>query len=114
MTLTHVEDVAEQGVRTHFIPLAVEEKARDGGSQIELLEVIDPASTVAKFLEKRGPGIHHLSFRVDRGGLDALSLRLKAEGFRLIYDQPKAGAHGMRINFIHPATAGGMLIEIME
>lgn len=105
-----VEAVPEQGVRTHFLPFATEAR----GSALELLEVIDPQGTVAKFIEKRGPGVHHLSFRVERGELDPLCARLRAEGYRLIYDAPKDGAHSMRVNFIHPATAGGLLIEVME
>jgi methylmalonyl-CoA epimerase len=104
----HVEDVPEQGVRTHFFPISGE------GSHLELLESVDPQGTVAKFLEKKGPGIHHLSFRVAAGYLDTLCDKLKHEGYRLIYEKPKAGAHGMKINFIHPASAGGLLIEVME
>jgi hypothetical protein len=65
-------------------------------------------------MQKRGAGIHHLSFTVKKGELDSLLGKLRANGIRLIYDQPKAGAHQMRINFIHPASAGGMLIELME
>ena len=110
MEVTHTEPVADQGVVTHFLPLLVEAN----GSHFEFLEVMDPQGTVAQFLKKRGPGIHHLSFRVDRGQLDLLSESLRREGYRLIYDQPKLGAHSMRINFIHPQSAGGMLIEIME
>jgi methylmalonyl-CoA epimerase len=102
------ENVPEQGVNTHFLPLPHQP------AQLELLEVVDPQGTVAKFIEKRGPGIHHLSFTVARGELDPLCGKLKHEGFRLIYEAPKAGAHRMRINFVHPAAAGGMLIEIME
>ena len=104
----HVEPVPEQGVVTHFLPLPLEP------AQLEFLEPADPEGTIAKFIAKRGPGLHHLSFRVGRGELDALCARLKAEGFRLIYDEPRAGAHRMRINFIHPASAGGILIEVME
>ena len=110
MGVTHLEAVPEQGVQTHFLPFGVEQ----GGSHLELLEVTDPEGTVAKFIQKRGPGIHHLSFRVGRGELDPLCTRLKAEGYRLIYDAPRPGAHQMRINFLHPASAGGMLIELME
>jgi len=109
---TQVEDVPEQGVRTHFIPLG-----QGGGSQasqIELLEVLDPAGTVARFLESRGPGVHHLSFEVARGQLEGLCAKLREAGIRLIYDAPKPGAHGMRVNFIHPRSAGGVLLEVME
>lgn len=104
----HTESVPEQGVVTHFIPLPVLPNA------IELLEVTDPAGTVQKYIDKRGPGIHHLSFTVGRGELDPLCAELVREGYRLTYPAPKNGAHSMRINFIHPASAGGMLIELME
>jgi methylmalonyl-CoA/ethylmalonyl-CoA epimerase len=65
-------------------------------------------------MEKRGPGIHHLSFTVPAGRLNALCVLLRDEKYRLIYDEARPGAHGMRINFIHPSSAGGMLIELME
>ncbi len=104
----HIEDVPEQGVKTHFLPLP------QTATQIELLEVTDPEGTVAQFIKKRGPGIHHLSFRVSGGQLDSLCTKLRGEGYRLIYDAAKKGAHQMRVNFIHPSTAGGLLIELME
>jgi methylmalonyl-CoA/ethylmalonyl-CoA epimerase len=110
MQVAHTEPVPEQGVETHFLPFATE----PSGSNLELLEPTDPEGTVAKFIQKRGAGIHHLSFRVARGELDPLCGRLRAEGYRLIYPSAQAGAHGMRVNFIHPASAGGMLIEVME
>lgn len=102
------EKVADQGVQVHFLRPSV------AATNIELLQVEDPQGTVAKFIEKRGAGVHHLSFRVDSGQLDALSKKLVAEGYKLIYPTPKLGAHQMRINFIHPSTTGGLLIEIME
>ena len=105
---THTEPVPDQGVVTHFLPLPREQ------TSLELLEVTDPQGTVAKFIQKRGPGIHHLSFEVPTGQLDALCTRLAKEGYKLIYEAPKAGAHQMRVNFIHPSTAGGILIEVME
>lgn len=108
LTIDHTERVDEQGVMTHFLPLP------QPAASLELLEPVDPEGTIAQFLAKRGPGIHHLSFEVTRGELDGLCARLVAAGYRLIYKEPRAGAHAMRINFIHPASAGGMLIEIME
>src|ERR1700751_5506296 len=105
---THTEPVPDQGVTTHFLPLPREQ------TSLELLEVSDPQGTVAKFIQKRGPGIHHLAFEVPSGQLDGLCTRLAGEGYRLIYDAPKAGAHRMKVNFIHPASAGGILIEVME
>jgi len=108
LNVDHVEDVPEQGVKTHFLPLPLEQGA------IEFLETVDPQGTVAQFIAKKGPGIHHLSFGAKKGELELLSQKLRAAGFRLLYDTPREGAHGMKINFIHPASAGGILIEIME
>lgn len=113
LSVDHAEPVPDQGVTTHFLPLPLGNGA-GGATALELLEVSDPQGTVAKFIEKRGPGIHHLSFVVARGGLDPLCAKLRQAGYRLIYDAPKDGAHRMRINFIHPASAGGMLLELME
>ena len=108
LTVTHTEPVADQGVVTHFIPLPVVQ------GHLEFLEATDPQGAVAKFMQKRGPGIHHLSFQVGKGELLPLCEKLRANSYRLTYEQPKAGAHQMLINFIHPASAGGMLIELME
>jgi methylmalonyl-CoA/ethylmalonyl-CoA epimerase len=108
LKITHSEPVAEQGVVTHFLPLPLAQ------TSLEFLEVSDPEGTVAKFIQKRGPGVHHLSFEVETGKLDQLCSTLKSSGFKLIYDVPKTGAHAMRVNFIHPASAGGMLIEVVE
>ncbi len=108
LTVSHSEPVHEQGVSTHFVPLPLKPSA------IEFLEVLDPQGTVAKFIDKKGPGIHHLSFETEHGRLDSLCDELKKSGYRLIYETPKNGAHSMRINFIHPGSAGGMLIELME
>jgi methylmalonyl-CoA epimerase len=108
LNIGHVESVPEQGVITHFLPLPMEP------GTIEFLEPTDPKGTVAQFLEKRGPGIHHLSFSVKKGQLDLLCDQLRQEGYRLLYQVPKLGAHQMRINFIHPASCGGILIEVME
>jgi methylmalonyl-CoA/ethylmalonyl-CoA epimerase len=102
------EAVSDQGVNVHFFNL------EGTPPHLELLEVQDPAGSVARFIEKRGPGIHHLSFLVESGGLEPLMKTLMGEGYRFTYETPRAGAQGMRINFIHPATAGGVLIELME
>jgi methylmalonyl-CoA/ethylmalonyl-CoA epimerase len=107
-TLGPVERVADQGVQVQFFNLP------GTAPHLETLEVIDPAGTVAKFIEKRGAGIHHLSFQVPAGRLDSLTQELKTAGYKFTYDQPRRGAQNMRINFIHPATAGGVLIELME
>lgn len=102
------EQVPEQGVNVHFFNL------EGSPPHLELLEVQDLEGSVAKFIQKRGPGIHHLSFQVESGKLDALILQLKQEGYRFTFPETKLGAQNMRINFIHPATSGGVLIELME
>lgn len=106
--ITHSEPVPDQGVVTHFITLPAE------APHLEFLEPVDPNGVIAQFIKKRGAGIHHLSFRVPAGELSGLCQKLVGAGIRLVYPEPKAGAHQMRINFIHPASAGGLLIELME
>jgi methylmalonyl-CoA/ethylmalonyl-CoA epimerase len=98
------EEVASQRVRAHFIPV--------GESALELLEPTAPDSPIAKFMEKRGPGIHHLTLRVDdiRAALD----RLKARGVRLIDAEPRTGAEGALIAFVHPASTNGVLVELKQ
>ncbi len=104
LTIDHVETVETQGVKTAFLSV--------GDSNLELLEPTGPGSPVAKFIEKRGEGIHHLCFRVD--DIDAHVARLKAQGFRLINEAPVPGAHGCRVAFLHPAAGNGVLIELSE
>jgi len=104
LSIDHIETVATQGVRTAFLSA--------GDADIELLEPSGPESTVAKFIEKRGEGIHHICLRVDR--IEEHLQRLKAEGFRLINDAPVPGAHGCRVAFLHPAAGNGVLIELSE
>lgn len=104
-----VETVEREGVRTHFIG--------DGGGQnaapkLELLEALSPASPIALFLEKRGPGLHHIAFAVD--DIEAEMARLASLGFRLLADEPKPGADGKRIVFLHPKSTGGVLVELCE
>ena len=108
LAVDRIEPVPDQNVVTHFIPLPV------GQSYLELLEPSKNEGPIAQFLNKKGPGIHHLSFTVNKGELVLVCERIKAAGYRLIYDQPKVGAHGMKINFIHPSSTGGILIEVME
>lgn len=98
------EEVASQRVRAHFIPA--------GESAIELLEATADDSPIAKYVAKRGPGIHHLTLRVDDIG--AVLARLKEKGVRLIDDAPRSGAHGSLVAFIHPASTHGVLIELKQ
>ncbi len=103
-----VESVPDQGVEVHFFEL------QGQAPHIELLNVVDPQGSVAKFIDKRGPGIHHISFNVGAGELDSLCVKLRNEGYKFTYENPRVGAQGMRINFIHPQSAGGILVELME
>ena len=104
LSIDHIETVATQGVRTAFLSA--------GDANIELLEPIGPESTVAKFIDKRGEGIHHICFRVD--DIESHLGRLKAQGYRLINEGPVPGAHGCRVAFLHPAAGNGVLIELSE
>ncbi|HUR60795.1 MAG TPA: methylmalonyl-CoA epimerase [Candidatus Thermoplasmatota archaeon] len=103
---THDETVADQGVTTRFFPVG------DTGSVVEALLPTGPDTPVGKFLDKRGPGVHHIAFRVD--DLEAELARLKGLGVRLIDEVPRLGAEGKRIAFLHPKETGGVLIELCE
>src|SRR5690242_8051623 len=89
------EDVPAQRVRAHFVPV--------GESKLELLEATAPESTIAKYVEKRGPGLHHITLRVDDIG--AALAQVRSRGARLIDEQPRPGAEGALVAFIHPASA---------
>jgi methylmalonyl-CoA/ethylmalonyl-CoA epimerase len=98
------ETVAEQKVTTAFFPV--------GESEVELLESTAPDGPIARYLEKRGEGIHHVAFRVEN--LDAALEELKAKGVRLIDEKPRTGAGGARIAFLHPQATQGVLVELCE
>ncbi len=98
------EEVASQRVRAHFIPL--------GESAIELLEATAEDSPIAKYVAKRGPGLHHITVRVD--DIRAALAQLKTKGVRLIDEAPRPGAHGSLVAFIHPASAHGVLVELKQ
>ena len=83
-----------------------------GDSLVELLESDQPDSPIGKFLEKRGPGIHHICFAVD--DLDGVLQKCRDAGMRLLDEQPRVGAEGKRIAFLHPASTGGVLVELSE
>ena len=106
MTCVHVEVNEEQGVREAMMEVGV------SGSYIQLLQPLAPDTTIGKFLEKSGPGIQQMAYRTD--DLDALSEQLRSEGMRLLYDEPRTGTAGSRVNFIHPKSAGGVLVELVE
>ncbi|MDP9193052.1 MAG: methylmalonyl-CoA epimerase [Acidobacteriota bacterium] len=102
LTIEHVETVETQHVKTAFLSV--------GDANLELLEPTSPDSPIAKFIEKRGEGIHHICLRVD--DLEAHLKRLKAAGYRLINEAPVPGAHGCRVAFLHPSAGNGVLIEL--
>jgi methylmalonyl-CoA epimerase len=99
-----IEEVPEQKLRTAFLPV--------GGTEIELLEPTSPDSSVAKFIEKRGEGLHHIAIRVD--DIEASLVELKAKGIQLIDETPRDGAGGNRIAFVHPKSTHGVLLELCE
>jgi methylmalonyl-CoA/ethylmalonyl-CoA epimerase len=104
LEVEHTETVEEQGVRVAMLPA--------GEPRVELLEPTGPDTPVAKFLEKRGPGIHHVAVRVE--DIRAALARLKAEGARLIDEEPRVGAGGCLIAFVHPLASGGVLLELVQ
>ncbi len=106
MTCVHTEVNAEQGVREAMLQVG------DSGSYIQLLSPLSPDSTIGRFLSASGPGIQQMAYRVD--DVDEVSAHLRAQGMRLLYDQPKSGTAGSRVNFIHPKSAGGVLVELVE
>jgi methylmalonyl-CoA/ethylmalonyl-CoA epimerase len=106
MRLAHQEVNEEQGVREAMMAVG------DSGSCIQLLAPLSEESTIARFLERSGPGIQQMAYRV--ADVDAVSATLRERGLRLLYDEPRRGTAGSRINFIHPKDAGGVLVELVE
>jgi methylmalonyl-CoA epimerase len=99
-----IETVEDQKVKTAFLPIKE--------SEVELLEATSPESAIAKFIEKKGEGIHHLAIRVDN--LEAALAELKGKGVKLIDETPRRGAGGAMIAFIHPKATGGILLELSQ
>ena len=99
-----VEDVPSEGVRTAFL--------QSGPNKVELLQSTDEDSPIAKFIGKKGEGIHHIAFEVD--DIKAEMARLKNEGFILLNEEPKQGADNKLVCFVHPKSAGGVLIELCQ
>lgn len=100
-----IEEVPTEKVKVGFLNLG-------NHASIELLEPTSDESPIKKFLEKRGPGIHHVCLRVR--GIDEVVARLKAAGVRLVNETPRPGAHGCRVVFVHPGSTGGVLLELSE
>ncbi len=100
----HTEIVEDQKVKVAMLPL--------GESRIELLEPTSEDSPISKFLEKRGGGIHHIAVDVD--DIEASLAQLKSQGMRLIDETPRVGAEGCLVAFVHPASSGGVLLELVQ
>ena len=100
-----IEDVPSEKVRTGFLKL-------ENHSSLELLEPTSDDSVIKKFLEKRGPGIHHICLRVK--DIEVVVKNLKAQGVKLVDEQPKLGAHNCKVVFVHPSSTGGILLELSE
>ena len=99
-----MEEVAEQKVRVAMLPV--------GESRIELLEPTTSDSPISKFLAKRGPGIHHVAIQVEN--IRESLKKMKEEGARLIDDEPRTGAGGCLVAFVHPSSTGGVLVELVQ
>jgi methylmalonyl-CoA/ethylmalonyl-CoA epimerase len=106
MTVAHEEVNEEQGVREAMLSVG------DSGSSIQLLAPLSPDSPIGRFIATKGEGIQQLAYRVR--DLDSVCATLRERGLRLLYDEPKRGTAGSRVNFIHPRSAGGVLIELVE
>jgi methylmalonyl-CoA/ethylmalonyl-CoA epimerase len=102
----HEEVNEDQGVREAMLAVG------DGETMIQLLAPLSDSSTIAKFLDRNGPGIQQLAYAVD--DLDAVCATLRERGLRLLYDEARPGTGGSRVNFVHPHDAGGVLVELVE
>jgi methylmalonyl-CoA/ethylmalonyl-CoA epimerase len=106
METVHEETNEDQGVREAMVAVG------DSGSCIQLLAPLDDSSTIATFLERNGPGVQQVAYRVT--DVEAVSEVLRGRGLRLLYDEPRRGTSGSRVNFVHPKDAGGVLVELVE
>ncbi len=106
MEVAHEETNEEQGVREAMVAVG------DSGSCIQLLAPLNDQSTIAKFLDRSGPGLQQLAYRV--ADIEQVSTTLRERGLRLLYDEPRRGTSNSRVNFIHPKDAGGVLVELVE
>jgi len=104
LKIEEIEEVAEQKVRVAMLPI--------GESRIELLEPTTDDSPISKFLAKRGPGIHHVAIQVEN--IRESLRKMKEEGARLIDEEPRTGAGGCLVAFVHPSSTGGVLVELVE
>ncbi|TWE07959.1 methylmalonyl-CoA epimerase [Rudaeicoccus suwonensis] len=107
MQVTHEETNDDQGVREAMLA-----PGSAGGAALQILAPLSPESTIATFLDRSGPGLQQLAYRVR--SIEEVSEVLRAKGVRLLYDAPRRGTAGSRINFVHPKDAGGVLVELVE
>ncbi|GAA1238295.1 methylmalonyl-CoA epimerase [Pseudonocardia alaniniphila] len=107
LVATHVETNEEQGVREAMLSAP-----GDAGAAVQLLAPLRPDSAIGKFLDRSGPGIQQMAYRV--ADIDATCAALREKGIRLLYDEPRRGTADSRINFVHPKDAGGVLVELVE
>jgi methylmalonyl-CoA/ethylmalonyl-CoA epimerase len=107
MRVVHEETNEEQGVREAMLAVG-----DDAGPRLQLLAPARPDSAIAKFLDRSGPGLQQLAYTV--ADVEAAAAALRARGLRLLYDTPRRGTAGSRINFVHPKDAGGVLVELVE
>jgi methylmalonyl-CoA/ethylmalonyl-CoA epimerase len=109
LVVRHVETNEEQGVREAMLSPA---QAEPGSAQLQLLAPLRPDSAIGRFLERSGPGLQQLAYRV--ADVDEAARVLRSRGVRLLYDEARRGTGGSRINFVHPKDAGGVLVELVE
>jgi methylmalonyl-CoA/ethylmalonyl-CoA epimerase len=102
----HEETNEEQGVREAMLAVG------DGATRIQLLAPLNERSTIAKFLDRNGPGVQQVAYTVD--DIEAVSETLRSRGMRLLYDEPRRGTADSRVNFVHPKDAGGVLVELVQ
>jgi methylmalonyl-CoA/ethylmalonyl-CoA epimerase len=108
MRCVHLEENHEQGVREAMMAVG----PTDGGGCVQLLAPLSPESTIAKFLDRNGPGVQQVAYTVR--DVDAAAAALRERGLRLLYDTPRRGTANSRVNFVHPKDAGGVLVELVE
>ncbi len=108
MEVVHEEVNEDQGVREAMLRVSPD----DEGAQVQLLAPLRPDSAIGKFLDRSGPGIQQLAYRVD--DVEAVAAELRARGMRLLYDGARRGTAGSLVNFVHPKDAGGVLVELVQ
>lgn len=104
LSIEHVEEMPARGIRVAFIPV--------GQTRIELIEPLHDKSEVSKFLQTRGAGLHHIALKT--GDIQATQEALRTCAIKLTYEQERVGAHHTKVNFVHPSSSGGVLVELVE